>query len=91
VTIGTATRALNGTNVARLTDYLVRYTPAYGATTKTNQYGYEAEVIGGKVTKVANGVGSMAIPANGYVLSGHGASRTWLAANATVGATVTLK
>lgn len=90
VTIGTQTRTINGTNVARLTDYLVRYTPAYGASTRTNQYGYEAEVIDGKVTKVASGVGNMAIPANGYVLSGHGTSKTWLATYANVGATVAL-
>ena len=90
VTIGTQTRALNGTNVARLSNYLVLYTPAYGASTKTNVYGYEAAVVGGKVTKVANGVGTMAIPSNGYVLSGHGTSRTWLSTYAKVGVTVRL-
>ena len=47
-------------------------------------------MVGGKVTVVQDGVGNMAIPANGYVLSGHGTSRTWLKAHATVGAAVTL-
>ena len=62
VTVAGQTRTLNGTNIYRSTDYLVLYTPAKGATTGTNQYGFEAEVIGGKVTKVQDGVGNMAIP-----------------------------
>jgi hypothetical protein len=37
-----------------------------------------------------DGVGNMAIPAGGYVLSGHGTSRTWLKTYAKVGATVAL-
>jgi hypothetical protein len=90
VTVGTQTRTLNGTNVYRATNFLVMYTPARGARTGTNQYGYEAAVVDGKVTKVENGVGNMVIPAGGFVLSGHGTSKTWLAANAKVGTTVTL-
>ena len=90
VTVAGQTRTLNGTNIYRSTDYLVLYTPAKGATTGTNQYGFEAEVIGGKVTKVQDGVGNMAIPSNGVVLSGHGTSRTWLRTYATIGANVTL-
>jgi hypothetical protein len=90
VTIGTQTHAVNGQNVYRSTNFLVQYTPAKGATTGTNEYGYEAAVVDGVVTTVQNGVGNMAIPSNGYVLSGHGTSRTWLAANAKVGAAVTL-
>jgi hypothetical protein len=66
------------------------YTPARGATTGTNAYGYEAAVVGGKVTVAQDGVGNMSIPSNGYVLSGHGTSRTWLRTYAKVGATVTL-
>lgn len=88
ITVNGQTRNLDGINVRRLTNYLVKYTPAFGASTQTNIYGYEAAVVGGKVTKVANGVGNMAIPANGFVLSGHGTSRTWLRTNAVVGATV---
>jgi len=90
VTVAGQTHALDGVNIYRSTNYLVEYTPAKGATTGTNQYGYEAAVVGGKVTTVADGVGNMAIPANGFVLSGHGTSRTWLKTYATVGATVTL-
>jgi hypothetical protein len=79
---------LNGTNVARATDALVKYTPGYGTSTRTNQYGYEATVVDGVVKKVADGVGNMAIPSNGYVLSGHGTSRSWLRTYAQVGAPV---
>lgn len=86
VTVGSSTRALDGTNVRRLANYLVMYTA--GATTGTNAYGFEAAVVSGKVTKIENGVGNMAIPAGGYVLSGHGTSRTWLQANAKVGTAV---
>lgn len=90
VTVNGQTRALNGTDVYRAANYLVMYTPAKGASTGTNQYGYEAAVVDGKVTKVESGIGNMAIPSTGFVLSGHGDSRTWLQANATLGATVTL-
>jgi hypothetical protein len=88
VTIGSQSHQLDGVNVYRAANYLVQYTPAFGTSTQTNAYGFEAAVVGGKVTTVQNGVGNMAIPSNGYVLSGHGTSRTWLQANATVGATV---
>jgi hypothetical protein len=90
VTIDGQTKTTNGLNVYRSTNFLVRYTPAYGASTKTNQYGFEAAVVDGKVTKIQDLVGNIAIPSNGYVLSGHGTSRTWLKAMAQVGDTVTL-
>jgi hypothetical protein len=90
VTVGGATRALDGTNVYRSTNFLVLYTPAKGATTGANQYGFEAAVVNNVVTTIQNGVGNMAIPSNGFVLSGHGTSRTWLQQHATVGAAVAL-
>ena len=88
VTVGSQSRTLNGTNVRRATDYLVKYTPAFGTSTRTNQYGFEAKVVDGKITKVVDGVGNMAIPSNGFVLSGHGSSRLWLRNNAKVGVSV---
>ena len=88
ITVGSATRDLSGTNIYRAANYLVKYTPARGATTRSNSYGFEAAVVGGKVTRVENSVGNMAIPSNGFVLSGHGDARTWLQANAVVGANV---
>ncbi|WP_148613292.1 hypothetical protein [Nocardioides rubriscoriae] len=90
VVIGSASLPLSGVDVYRSANALVQYTAAKGATTGTNSYGFEAAVVGGKITAVANGVGNMAIPANGYVLSGHGTARTWLQTNAKVGATVTI-
>jgi hypothetical protein len=89
VTVGSQTRLVNGTDVARATNYLVVYTSGYGATTGSNEWGTEVAVVNGTITKKATSVGNMAIPAGGYVLSGHGTSRTWLQANANVGMTVT--
>ncbi|GAB7189665.1 hypothetical protein NUM3379_03710 [Kineococcus sp. NUM-3379] len=90
VQVGTQQATLNGTDVYRGSNQLIRYTPAHGASTRTNQYGVEAEVVGGKVTRVQDGVGNMTIPAGGYVLSGHGTARTWLRTHAKVGAGVWL-
>lgn len=90
VTIRGLTRPVDRVDAYRAADQLVRYTPAFGASTGTNPYGFEAAVVNGVVTKVQDGVGAMAIPAGGYVLSGHGTSRTWLRANAVLGAPVTL-
>ena len=47
------------------------YTPAYGASTGSNQYGSEVAFENGKVIDCARMKGDMAIPANGYVLSVH--------------------
>lgn len=88
VTLGAQVRAVDGVDVTRRTNFLVVYTPDLGASTGTNEYGFEAAVVGGVVTQVANGVGNMAIPPNGYVLSGHGTARTFLAAYATPGTPV---
>jgi hypothetical protein len=90
VIVAGQSHVLNGVNIYRSTNFLVEYTPAKGATTGTNSFGYEAAVVGGRVTSVADGVGNMAIPANGVVLSGHGTSRTFLKTYAVVGATVVL-
>lgn len=88
VTVGNQTHTLSGTDVYRATDFLVRYTPNAGSRTGTNSYGFEAAVVNGTVTAIENGVGNMAIPANGFVLSGHGEARSWLKAQAVVGASV---
>ncbi|NED94904.1 family 10 glycosylhydrolase [Phytoactinopolyspora alkaliphila] len=67
-------------------EQLVRYTPESGASTGTNQFGYEVTVIDGRV--VQRGGSDNAIPAGGYVLSGHGTRGNWLATHAEVGARV---
>jgi chitinase len=93
VTIGTASYPLAGTDIARQADALVVYTSKTGTVTTTNQWGAEAPVVGGKVQSVADrqttsGPG-VAIPKDGYVLSGHGKAREWLLAEAQVGDAVT--
>lgn len=86
VTVGGTSKALDGTDVRRLTNYLVMYTKPGG--TGTNAFGFEAAVVGGKVTKIEDSVGNMAVPSGGFVLSGHGTARTWLKSNARVGVAV---
>jgi hypothetical protein len=90
VSIDGAVRALDGTDVYRGSNDLIRYTPAHGASTGTNAWGFEAAVSQGKVIAVEHLVGDMPIPSDGYVLSGHSASRLWLQLHAEVGATVDL-
>jgi len=96
VTIGTKTWPIAGIDVPRTADSLMIYTPKSGAKTTTNEFGAEAVVVYGVVTElldqrtVAVGQHNLAIPADGVVLSGHGTARTWLLANATKGAKVTL-
>jgi len=93
VTIGTSSYPLAGTDIARQADALVIYTSKTGTTTTTNQWGAEAPVLGGKVQSVTDrqntGGPGVAIPKDGYVLSGHGKAREWLLAEAQVGDTVT--
>lgn len=56
---------------------LVYYDAAYGyPTTGTNEFGYEIVVSDGIVVSV--GGNDSAIPVDGFVLSGHGASKTYL-------------
>ncbi len=68
---------------------LIVYTPAHGKTTGTNEWGYEVAVSDGVCTAVGNG--NMAIPENGFVLSGHNEEEggkqpgKWLEENIKVG------
>jgi len=93
VTIGDATHALAGTDIPRETDQLVIYTPKTGTHTTTNQWGAEVPVVGGKtqggIDRQSTGGPGVAIPKDGYVLSGHGTAREWLLAQAQLGDTVT--
>lgn len=72
---------------ARGRDQLVAYR-APVLRTETNQWGREVVVDAGRV--VAVGVNQTAVPASGYVLSGHGAAEDGLHSNAVVGAVVEL-
>jgi len=93
VTIGGSSYPLAGTNIPRAADALVIYDSKAGATTSTNVYGAEAPVLGTKVQsstdRQTTGGPGVAIPQDGYVLSGHGAARVWLMENAKVGSVVT--
>ncbi|MBC7645150.1 MAG: hypothetical protein H7123_08485, partial [Thermoleophilia bacterium] len=85
---------VSGTNVARDAEALVVYTQAgTQVVSPANEWGAEAAVVNGVITEFRDrqgtGFAAMPIPAGGYVLSGNGAARTWLLANALVGRTVT--
>jgi hypothetical protein len=82
-----ATAVVSGINVYRATNAMVVYTRTTRQTvTPTNRWGLEATVVGGKVIAVNDrqltNAAATAIPAGGFVLSGHGTSRTWLLTNA---------
>ncbi|MET3720183.1 MULTISPECIES: glycosyl hydrolase family 18 protein [unclassified Arthrobacter] len=92
VRIGSASCPLAGIDIARERNALVAYTDE-AATTTTNPYGCEVTVTGGKVIQindrqVGESVTGTPILRGGFVLSGHGEARTWLLANAKIGAAV---
>ena len=72
VTIGGVTQYVGGVDVERGTDSLVIYNRYYGPRTRTNEYGRELTVVNGRVTAIA--AGNSAIPADGCVISLHGAA-----------------
>ena len=65
---------------------LIIYTPTYGYRTNTNEYGTEAIVEGNTVVSLS-GADSL-IPANGFVISGHGAAKKWINENVMVGSKI---
>lgn len=67
---------------------LVIYTPAFGYRTNTNEFGTEAIVVGDTVTSLS-GADSL-IPANGFVISGHGTAKKWINENIMVGAKISV-
>lgn len=73
----------NGVNEYRGENKLIIYTPEKGATTGTNEWGYEAVVEDGIVVSV--GGNDNAIPRGGFVVSGHGKKKDWLKDNIVVG------
>lgn len=100
---GNPTKTLNGTNIERGADQLIRYTRTTTQTvTPTNQYGIEVTVTTatGVVTAIvdrnaASIMTGTAIPSGSYVLSGHGwnggaTTAQWLWTNAQPGRTLTL-
>ena len=80
---------LTSVNNARAENNLVIYTPKYGTTSGTNDYGYEVIItpvdgtlrFGSMEMTVAEAPhvkGSTTIPAGSYVLSGHGTAATFV-------------
>lgn len=79
---------LAGKNRNRWTDELIMFVlDATTTCTGTNAFGVEVMVQDDKVTSISRS-GNMTLPADGYVLSGHGDAAAWLLNVATVGATV---
>lgn len=71
----------------RASNQIVLYNPGYvSPTTGTNEFGFEVTVRNGMV--VAQEGSDSTIPADGFVLSGHGKGRSWLIANAPIGARI---
>ena len=67
---------VDGVNVSRGNNQMILYTPEYGETTGTNEYGYEIVVENDVITKL--GGNNSAIPADGYVISLHGSTANWM-------------
>ncbi len=81
---------LTGVNLGRGENQLILYSSFWGATTETNSYGAEciltpvadALTFGGtakyRVASAPTTDGNTAIPADGFVLSGHGTAKTFI-------------
>jgi len=71
---------------SRGTNQLIIYTPSYGNSTNTNEYGSEAIVIGNNVVELSGA--NSPIPADGFVISGHGKAKNWINSTINVGTKV---
>ena len=80
------TQSITAENRGRGENELIVYTPAFGATTATNEWGTEA-VVGAdnKIVSVTTRVGNAEIPEGGFVVSGHGEMDGWVKNNLKVG------
>jgi len=68
-------------------DQLIIYTPKYErSSTGTNEWGNEAVIENGRVTRILRN--DSPVPANGYVISGHGSAGAWIYSNLKPGMTV---
>lgn len=68
---------------------LIIYYPGFNYSTGTNEFGTEAVVEDGVVVKLT-GADSI-IPNNGFVVSGHGSSKTWIKNNLKIGTQVLIE
>lgn len=81
-------KALDGVNKTREANNLIVYTPSYGNTTKTNEWGCEIAVDKNGLMVEISSTGSMVIPEGGFVISGHGDMIDWIKENYLYGAEV---
>lgn len=81
----TVTKTYNGSDCTRDTDFLVIYTQKFGASTKTNDWGYEVTVTEGVVTLLGGNNSPIPKGAGSIVLSGHGAAAEWIKENVVLG------
>ncbi|MBR6507064.1 MAG: family 10 glycosylhydrolase [Clostridia bacterium] len=79
-------QSVTAENRGRGENELIVYTPAFGKTTATNEWGSEA-VVGAdnKIISVTTRVGNAEIPEGGFVVSGHGEMDGWVKNNLKVG------
>ncbi|MCM3718548.1 alpha amylase family protein [Fictibacillus phosphorivorans] len=80
---------ITGVNGTRNTNNLILYTPSKYEETPTNRWGVEVQVQEDVITQISdrnttNGP-PVAVPDNGYVLSGNGTARTWMLEHLKVG------
>ena len=82
-------RSVDAVNNTRWENYLVVYNK--GTSTKANKWGCEVAIgkDGKAMSDPVSGVGNMAIPSGGFVLSGHNESSKWIIDNIKKGKTVT--
>ena len=85
--VSTNTKGLNYPGL-RGANQLVIYSSSFGYRTGTNEFGTEAIVVGDTVTSLS-GADSL-IPANGFVISGHGQAKKWINENVMVGSKIYL-
>ncbi len=81
---------IDGFNRDRGVNELVVLTPEFHRTTLTDPSGLEAVVRRDRVVEIRDLQGSMAIPADGYVISARGAGRDWMRLSLAAGARVSI-
>lgn len=61
--------AIYGVNRPRYSNSIIIFTPYYGKSTRTNNFGSEIVVIGDQIARINKNQGNSEIPENGYVIS----------------------
>ena len=83
---GETQQTIAAINRGRGENEIIIYTPAFGTTTATNEWGAEAVVDGeNKVVSVTKRKGNETIPTDGFIISGHGTMEAWIMNNIKVG------